>query len=197
MEATMADPTEASLNQLRNIQSRTGKTIGELHGLLDGTGLAKHGEKRTWLIDTLGLGYGDANAVVGAQGKDLSALTGDLVAPAAPAGDPLDSIYTGAKAHLRSVHDAVIAAVDALGDYEQAPKKAYVSLRRSKQFAMVGPATKDLVEIGLNAKSLPDSPRLKAMPTGSMCPYTLRIGAATDVDAELKRWLKAAYDAAG
>ena len=65
----MADPTAASLNQLRNIQGKTGKTIGELHALLDGTGLAKHGEKRTWLIDNLGLGYGDANAVVGAQGK--------------------------------------------------------------------------------------------------------------------------------
>ncbi len=193
----MADPTAASLNQLRNISAKTGKTIAELHALLDGTGLAKHGEKRTWLIDNLGLGYGDANAVVGAQGKDLSALTGDVVAPAAPAGDPLDSIYTGAKAHLRAVHDAVIAAVDGLGDYEKAPKKAYVSLRRSKQFAMVGPATKDLVEIGLNAKDLPDNPRLKAMPSGSMCAYTLRIASAKEVDAELKRWLKTAYDAAG
>ena len=193
----MADPTAASLNQLRNISAKTGKTIAELHALLDGTGLAKHGEKRTWLIDNLGLGYGDANAVVGAQGKDLSALTGDVVAPAAPAGDPLDSIYTGAKAHLRAVHDAVIAAVDGLGDYEKAPKKAYVSLRRSKQFAMVGPATKDLVEIGLNAKDLPDSPRLKAMPSGSMCAYTLRIASAKEVDAELKRWLETAYDAAG
>lgn len=194
----MADPTAASLNQLRNIQGKTGKTIGELHALLDGTGLAKHGEKRTWLIDNLGLGYGDANAVVGAQGKDLSALDGSApAAPAADAGDPLDTIYTGAKAHLRGVHDAVIAAVDTLGDYEKAPKKSYVSLRRAKQFAMVGPATKDLVEIGLNVKGLPDSPRLKAMPAGSMCAYTLRIGTAKDVDAELKRWLKAAYDAAG
>ncbi len=193
----MADPTAASLNQLRNISSKTGKSIPELHALLDGTGLAKHGEKRTWLIDNLGLGYGDANAVVGAQGKDLSALTGDVVAPAAPAGDPLDSIYTGAKAHLRAVHDAVIAAVDSLGDYEKAPKKAYVSLRRSQQFAMVGPATKDLVEIGLNAKDLPASPRLKAMPSGSMCAYTLRIASAKEVDAELKRWLRTAYDAAG
>lgn len=196
----MADPAAASLNQLRNIQTKTGKTIAELHALLDGTGLAKHGEKRTWLIDNLGLGYGDANAVVGAQGKDLSGLDG--AAPAAPpaaadAGDPLDAIYTGAKAHLRTVHDAVIAAVDRLGDYEQAPKKAYVSLRRKKQFAMVGPATKDLVEIGLNVKDLPGSDRLKAMPAGSMCAYTLRIGSAKDVDAELKRWLKAAYDAAG
>jgi hypothetical protein len=193
----MADPTAASLSQLRNIEARTGKSIAQLHALLDGTGLAKHGEKRTWLIDTLGLGYGDANAVVGAQGKDLSALTGGVATAVAPAGDPLDSIYAGAKAHLRTVHDAVIAAVDALGDYEQAPKKAYVSLRRSKQFAMVGPATKDLVEIGLNLKDLPDSPRLKAMPAGSMCPFTMRISTAKDVDAELKRWLKAAYDAAG
>jgi len=194
----MADPTAASLNQLRNIEGRTGKTIAELHALLDGTGLAKHGEKRTWLIDNLGLGYGDANAVVGAQGKDLSALDGSArAAPAADAGDPLDTIYTGAKAHLRAVHDAVIAVVDTLGDYETAPKKSYVSLRRAKQFAMVGPATKDLVEIGLNVKDLPDSPRLKAMPAGSMCAYTLRIGTAKDVDAELKRWLKAAYDAAG
>lgn len=194
----MADPAAASLNQLRNIQARTGKSIAELHALLDGTGLAKHGEKRTWLMDNLGLGYGDANAVVGAQGKDLSGLEGD--APAAPehaAGDPLDAIYTGAKAHLRSVHEAVIAAVDTIGDYEKAPKKAYVSLRRKKQFAMVGPATKDLVEIGLNAKGLPESARLKTMPAGSMCAYTLRIGSAKDVDAELKRWLKAAYDAAG
>ena len=194
----MADPTAASLNQLRNIQGKTGKSIAELHALLDGTGLAKHGEKRTWLIDNLGLGYGDANAVVGAQGKDLSALDG--AAPnvaAAPAGDPLDAIYTGAKAHLRAVHDAVISAVDALGDYEKAPKKAYVSLRRSKQFAMVGPATKDLVEIGLNVKGLPDSARLKVMPAGSMCSYTLRIGTTKEVDAELKKWLKAAYDAAG
>lgn len=194
----MADPAAASLNQLRNIQSKTGKSIAELHALLDGTGLAKHGEKRSWLIDNLGLGYGDANAVVGAQGKDLSGLDG--AAPAAapvPAGDPLDSIYSGAKAHLRGLHDAVIAAVDALGDYEQSPKKSYVSLRRTKQFAMVGPATKDLVEIGLNIRDLPESERLKAMPAGSMCPYTLRIGTAKDVDAELKRWLKAAYDAAG
>ena len=114
-----------------------------------------------------------------------------------PQGDPLDAIYTGAKAHLRPLHDAVIAAVDKLGEYEKAPKKAYVSLRRKKQFGMVGPATKDLVEIGLNVKDLPESARLKAMPAGSMCAYTLRIGSAKDVDAELKRWLKAAYDAAG
>lgn len=194
----MADPTAASLNQLRNIQTKTGKSIAELHSLLDGTGLAKHGEKRTWLIDNVGLGYGDANAVVGAQGKDLSALDGSAPpAASAPAGDPLDAVYTGAKAALRPVHDAVIAAVEAFGDYEMAPKKAYVSLRRKKQFAMVGPATQKLVEVGLNAKGLPPSPRLKDMPAGGMCQYTVRIGSPDEVDAELVGWLRAAYDSAG
>lgn len=194
----MADPTAASLNQLRNIQTKTGKSIAELHSLLDGTGLAKHGEKRTWLIDNVGLGFGDANAVVGAQGKDLSALDGSAPSAAStPAGDPLDAVYTGAKAALRPVHDAVIVAVEAFGDYEMAPKKAYVSLRRKKQFAMVGPATQKLVEVGLNAKGLPPSPRLKQMPAGGMCQYTVRIGSPDEVDAELVGWLRAAYDSAG
>jgi Domain of unknown function (DUF5655) len=95
------------------------------------------------------------------------------------------------------VHDAVMAAVRSLGEFEEAPKKSYVSLRRKKQFAMVGPATKDAVEIGLNAKDLPPHARLKVQPPGSMCQATTRIGSAAEVDAALKGWLKKAYDAAG
>ena len=87
--------------------------------------------------------------------------------------------------------------VDRFGDYESAPKKAYVSLRRRKQFAMVGPATKTQVEVGLNVKDLPAHARLKALPAGGMCSYAVRLSDATEVDADLTRWLRAAYDAAG
>jgi Domain of unknown function (DUF5655) len=62
---------------------------------------------------------------------------------------------------------------------------------------MVGPATKDSVEIGLNAKDLPPHPRLKVQPPGSMCNATTRITSAAEVDAALKGWLQRAYDAAG
>lgn len=195
----MADPQAAALTQLRNIQSRTGQTIAELLAAVKATGLARHGERRSWLMERYKLGYGDANTVAFFVDKPLPDLSG--AAPAAPAaaqqGDPLDAIYAGAKAHLRPLHERLMQVVAALGPCEQAPKKTYISLRRKKQFAMLGPATKELVELGLNVKGLPPHPRLKAMPPGGMCQYTVRLGAAEEVDETLAGWLRAAYDAAG
>ncbi len=194
----MADPQAATLTQLRNIQAKTGKTIAELHAALAASGLARTGERRTLLMEQFKLGYGDANAVALCYGKPVPAL--GAAAPQAVdtgGGDPLDGIYTGAKAPLRALHQAVLKVIDGFGTFEQAPKKAYVSLRRKKQFAMIGPATQSQIEIGLNAKALPPAARLKAMPPGGMCPYTVRVAAAQEIDAELERWLRAAYDAAG
>ncbi|MBN8506959.1 MAG: DUF4287 domain-containing protein [Burkholderiales bacterium] len=193
----MADPQAALLTQLKNIQAKTGKTLAELHALLAGSGLAKHGEKRSWLMAQLGLGYGDANTVVSFEGKPLPDLGAAPGAPqATPAGDALDAIYTGNKAALRAMHEAVMARIHELGDFEIAPKKTYLSLRRSKQFAMVGPATAKQIEIGLNCKTLPEHPRLKMEKPGGMCQATTRIEAEAQIDADLMGWLKAAYDAA-
>ena len=90
-----------------------------------------------------------------------------------------------------------MSQIRAFGAFEEAPKKTYISLRRKKQFAMLGPATKDSVEIGLNAKDLPAHARLKVQPPGSMCSATTRIMSAAEVDTLLKSWLRRAYDAAG
>lgn len=195
----MADPVAATITQLKNIQARTGQTIAQLHAAVLASGAAKHGEKRSWLMEHFKLGYGDANTVVHFIDKPMPDLGGaaPMAVPALNEGDPLDAIYTGAKAPLRPLHDAVMQAVRALGDFEEAPKKTYISLRRKKQFLMVGPATKDSIEIGLNAKDLPPHARLKVQPPASMCQATTRIGSPAEIDAELKAWLKRAYDAAG
>jgi hypothetical protein len=185
----MADPRTAAANQLRNIETKTGKTFAQIASLITASGLTKIGEQRAMLMEKLGLGYGDAN---------MLALSVKNAASAAPAGaDPLDAIYTGAKAPLRDLHVRLCTEIDKLGAYERAPKKSYVSLRRKKQFAMLGPATKDQVELGLNAKTLPASARLKAMPPGGMCQYTVRLSGPSEIDAELMAWVRAAYDAAG
>ena len=49
---------------------------------------------------------------------------------------------------LKPVYDAVMAAVAKLGkDVELAPKLAYMSVRRSKQFACVHPSTKSRLDL--------------------------------------------------
>jgi hypothetical protein len=194
----MADPTAALITQLRNVLTRSGQSIAQLHLALEGCGLAKHGEKRSWLMERYGLGYGDANTVVALQGKPLPALDG--AAPALPAvadGDPLDAIYAGNKAGLRDLHEALMARIDALGEFEIAPKKTYLSLRRKKQFAMVGPATASQIEIGLNCRSLPEDPRLKVLPPGGMCQASTRIADASEIDETLLDWIRLAYASAG
>jgi hypothetical protein len=195
----MADPVAATITQLKNIQARTGKSIAELHAAVAASGATKYGEKRSWLMAQFKLGHGDANAVVHFIGKPMPPLEGDvpLADAAVGDGDPLAALYTGAKAGLRPVHDAVMARIKAFGVFEEAPKKTYISLRRRKQFATVGPATKDSVEIGLNAKDLPVHARLKVQPPGSMCNATTRIHGAEEVDTLLAGWLRQAYDAAG
>ena len=184
----MADPQSAVATQLRNIEARTGRSFAQLCRLIADSGLTKVGEQRTMLMDTLHLGYGDAN-MLALRAKEASM-------PAAADADPLDAIYAGAKAPLRNLHERLHAEIRKLGEFETAPKKAYVSLRRKKQFAMLGPATKDQVELGLNAKGLPTSARLKALPPGGMCQYSVRLSAASEIDAELLTWVRAAYDAA-
>jgi Domain of unknown function (DUF5655)/Domain of unknown function (DUF4287) len=181
----MADPQAALATQLRNIETKTGKTLAQLREVIAKSGLVKHGEVRSMLIERFALGYGDANTL---------AHSAKTEAPAA-GDDPLDAIYTGAKAGLRPLHEAVMKQIEKLGPFEVAPKKAYVSLRRKKQFAMVGPATKEQIEIGLNAKSLPADARLKALPPGGMCQYAVRLSSAAEIDTALLGWLRAAYDA--
>ena len=88
-------------------------------------------------------------------------------------------------------------AIHKFGEFEEAPKKTYVSYRRKKQFAMIGPATNSRIELGLNVKSLTASERLQELPAGQMCNFKVKLSAVSEVDQELIVWIKAAYDAAG
>jgi hypothetical protein len=184
---------KAIATQLANIEKRTGRTLDELTRALKASGLTRHGELRDFLKRELGMGHGDANLLVhhALQSDGASAAAGKSTA------DVLDEIYTGAKAALRPVHDAVMAALDGVGPFEIAPKKGYLSLRRKKQFATVGPATKTAVEIGLNARDLRPDERLIVIPPGGMCQYKVRVSSVRDVDAAVTGWLKRAYESAG
>ena len=186
----MADPQKALETQLRNIEARTGRSLADLVKLVRKSGLEKHGEIRDHLKNELGLGHGDANTLT------HYALGG--VSTAAPSGEvDAQGFYPGDKAALYPIHEALMAAIRKFGDFEVAPKKTYVSLRRKKQFAMIGPATKTQVEVGLNLKGVKGTARLIELPPGGMCQYKVRLSQKAEVDKELLGWIRAAYDAAG
>ncbi len=186
----MSSPEEARANQIRNIEARTGKDLAALKAAVTASGKVKHAEARAWLMATYGLGYGDANT--------LAHFTiGEAASGPASEGDALDEIYAGKKAHLRAVHDAVMAKIRSWGDFEIAPKKGYVALRRKKQFAMLGPKTAERAELGLNLKDDVFSARIVAQKPGGMCQYAVALSAAGDLDAEVLAVLRRAFDAAG
>ena len=60
----MSSLDQARATQVRNIEARTGKSLDQLRALIKGSGLAKHGELRSWAMQQFGLGYGDANTLV-------------------------------------------------------------------------------------------------------------------------------------
>lgn len=191
----MPDALDKALaTQLANIQAKTGQSLAALSAALTDSGLSKHGELRAWAMEQFSLGYGDANTLVHVAKQSAGAGPSDGKSD----DDLLGQIYSGKKAPLRALHERIVSAISTFGTFEIAPKKAYVSLRRKKQFAMVGPATQTAIEIGINLHSaLPANARVKVLPPKGMCQYTVRLSTAQEVDAELLDWLRQAFDAAG
>ncbi len=188
----MSDIDKALATQLANIEKRSGKTLAELKALLTASGLAKHGELRDLLKREMGMGHGDANTMVhhalGSHGAaEAAGKSGDEV---------LDAIYTGPKAAMRPIHQQLMAAIGAFGEFEIAPKKGYLSLRRKKQFATIGPATNTRFEVGLNLKGVTGTERLLGQAPGGMCNYRVKVDSVEQVDAELLGWIRQAFDGA-
>lgn len=191
----MSDRDQALTSQIQNIEKKTGKSLAELSQLVKTSPLSKHGELRDMLRERFDLGYGDANTVV-----HLSKDPGMLSIAGSTAGEveaAVDGYYSGKYEALRPIHDAVMQRIEELGEFDIAPKKKYLSLRRKKQFAMVGPATRGRVEIGLNMKDVPATDRLESLPPGGMCQYRVFLQQASEVDDELLDWVEIAFDSAG
>jgi len=153
----MGTVEEGLTAQVRNIEATYGKPIGEWFAIIEASGLSKHTEVVAMLKASYGMTHGAAHRV------SLLAREAKMPAPAvAPGGDPADILYTGAKAGLRPIHDALMHRILGFGnDIEIAPKKGYLSLRRRKQFAMIQPSTADRIDVGLILADLPAEGRLE------------------------------------
>jgi hypothetical protein len=183
-------PEEMKAAMIAGLREKTGKSLDEWLAILRASGLSKHKEFMTLLKGEHGFTHGFANLIA------LQALQSDSHT-AADTDALVEAQYTGSKAGLRPVYDALIAAVRKFGpDVEVSPKKAYVSLRRRKQFGIVQPSTATRLDVGINLKGVEPAGRLE--PSGSfnaMVSHRVRVAKPGDLDRELLGWLRQAYDA--
>lgn len=179
---------QATKTMIANLEKNTGKPLAEWVAVVRASGLSKHGEVVKFLKTEHGFTHGFANLVAHeAKGSAAASLaeTTDLVAEQ----------YKG-KENLRPLYDLLIAEINKFGkDVEAAPKKAYVSLRRGKQFAILQPSAKTRLDIGLNLKDVEPQGKLEAAGSwNSMCSHRIRITEIKEADAEVIKWLKMAYE---
>src|SRR5690348_17381193 len=95
------DVDAALQSQIRNIETTYGKPLDHWFAVIDASGLTKHNEVVAMLKADHGLAHGAAHRV--------SLLARQRDAGAAPVpSDPAGALYTGAKAGLRPLHDALL-----------------------------------------------------------------------------------------
>ena len=80
-------------------------------------------------------------------------------------------------------------------DLKITPKKTSVSLIRKHQFALIKPATKTRIDLGLKIKGQEPIGRLgDSGPFGTMCTHRIQLSSIEEIDREVIQWIKKAYD---
>lgn len=181
MAATQSDQLAT---MIANIPEKTGKSLPDWLTLVAKSSHEKHGQIVKFLKSEHDVTHGFANLIAS---KALD--TGETI-------DLVAEQYSGAKAGLRLLHDEIVNYAQSLGqDVEIAPKKSSVSLRRKKQFALITPATKKRIDLGLALKGEEAGGRLEAY--NAMCSHRVRLESSADFNGDVKAWMKAAYDQSG
>lgn len=181
---------QATQTMIDNLQKNTGKSLNEWISIVKASGIEKHGEIIKYLKTEHGFTHGFANLVAHkAKGSD-----------AASAESPehmVEEQYAG-KENLYLIYEKLVDEIKRFGnDVEFAPKKAYISVRAKKQFALIQPSTKTRLDVGVNIKGKEPEGRLeKSGSFNAMCSHRIRIESLDEVTPEVINWLHEAYEQA-
>ncbi len=184
-------PEEMKAAMIAGLPEKTGKSLEEWLKILRASKLSKHKEFMQLLKGEHQLTHGFANMIA------LQALQSDSHT-ASDKDSLVEAQYAGAKASLRPIYEAILSAIQKFGkDIEVSPKKAYVSVRRAKQFAILQPSSATRLDLGINLKGTKPTDRLEASGSfNAMVSHRVRVAAISEIDKQLIGWLKEAYDAA-
>jgi predicted transport protein len=181
---------KATHTMIENLHKNTGKTLEQWIDIVKQQNFSKHGEIIQFLKEQYQFTHGFAN-LVAHKANETDAGSADNQ------DDLITKQYQG-KEHFKLIYDKLISEIQTFGkDIEIAPKNAYVSLRRKKQFATLNPATKTRFEIGINLKGKDPKGKLEPEKPNAMCSHKINLSNIKDIDKEVIEWLKTAYDNAG
>ncbi|MCB9282724.1 MAG: DUF4287 domain-containing protein [Lewinellaceae bacterium] len=177
---------KALQTMIDNMPEKTGKSLEEWKKLLQGKSFAKFSEAVKFLKEEHGVTHGFANTIV-TLSKEENSASEDLVA----------NQYKG-KEDLLPIYQKLLEIVKNFGqDVVITPKKETVSVIRKRQFALIKPATKTRIDLGLKLPGKELTGRLEnSGPFGTMCTHRVKLESVGEIDRELIEWLQEAYQKA-
>ncbi len=112
----------------------------------------------------------------------------------ASAGQLIEQQYSD-RPSLRPIYDAIVTAATRCGDVVIQARKSYVSLVTPRRtFARVQPATKARVDLGLRLENRRPGGRLHSSKIHETMPLQINLTSLDEVDSEVEKWLRRAYD---
>ena len=167
-----------------NMPEKTGRSLEEWFAVLKAKSFSKHSEAVKYLKEEFGVTHGFANTIV-TLSKDDNSSGASLV----------EAQYKGKEA-LLPIYNELLAFLKTLGDdVTITPKKGSVSIIRKRQFVLIKPATKTRIDLGFKLKDKPVTGRLEnSGPFGTMCTHRVQLSELNQLDAELKAWIREAYE---
>ena len=187
---------EYALNCIRSLERRSGMSLA------DWIERAKSGPedeewRRAWLKESEGLGTNFAWWIAErSYGRGEEDIDPDAYLRKAP--EYVDAMYSGPKASLRPIHDAIIRLGSALGvDVRICPCQTMVPLYRNHVFAQIKPAARMRIDLGLCLRGQEPTGRLQSTggeAKGDRITHRIAISSVEEVDADVAAWLRAAYE---
>ena len=181
---------------LAGLKEKTGRTLEEWIKFIKKEGPATERERREWLKTKHGLGTNYAWWIA-----ERSVGKGDDGSPETylqQAEEYVEAMYSGAKEALRPIYDQLLGLGRSLGsDVKVCPCQTMVPLYRKHVFAQIKPTTRARIDLGLALKDTKVPKRL--INTGGLAKkdritHRIEITSLSDIDAEVKKWIKIAYE---
>ncbi len=113
----------------------------------------------------------------------------------ANSGLTVESHFEKNDAVVRNIYDRILKSARAFGSIVEDPKKTSIHLNNKTAFAGVA-TRKSAIILTIKSDRRLSSPRIhkSEQTSASRFHHEVRLNSSADVDAELTRWLKAAYE---